>query len=68
MVYSPTSETFSINIDSIKTEKITANWYDPTSGNYTAFALSAPKTTAVVEFTPPTTTDHTDWVLVLESE
>lgn len=65
-VYTPTGLPFIVDVSRIAVHggsKIKASWFDPLSGRYQSFAISEGKEITV---TPPTSSTHTDWVLVLE--
>ncbi|KAI1852281.1 hypothetical protein JX266_002459 [Neoarthrinium moseri] len=67
MVYTPTGDPFSIDIQSLSGCNVEASWYDPLSGKYTAFKHSQCEDTGHIRhFTPPQALEHNDWVLVLD--
>ncbi|KAI8624264.1 putative collagen-binding domain of a collagenase-domain-containing protein [Xylariaceae sp. FL1651] len=64
IVYTPTGKPFGINTSVLKSQNMTASWYDPLSGTYTAVSAGLGSTRT---FTPPSNNSHSDWALVLES-
>lgn len=64
IVYTPTGKPFEVKTSVLKSSKIKASWYDPTSGKYTTFSAGKGSTQT---FTPPSSSDHNDWALVLEA-
>ena len=69
LVYLPTSRTLTVNLAAL-TGAVTARWFDPTTGGYTAIPGPLNGTfphTGVQRFTPPGTNaaGDGDWVLVL---
>ncbi|KAL4908782.1 hypothetical protein BDW74DRAFT_165536 [Aspergillus multicolor] len=64
MVYTPTSEPFEIDTGGLTSCDAESTWYDPLSGEYTAFDFDG--CGEVVRFEPPAVYGHADWVLVLE--
>jgi hypothetical protein len=68
MVYTPTGKPFSIKTDTLSGRQVQANWFDPTNGSYTPFKYPMSSPNAAVMFTPPSASDHSDWLLVLETE
>jgi hypothetical protein len=71
IAYIPPAYTGSIIVDmSAMKDKITARWFDPTSGDYSMIKNSAFTNKGTHEFIPPgkNTSGANDWVLVLESK
>lgn len=68
MVYTPTGEPFQIETKSLISCDVEASWYDPLSGAYSQFSYTqCGESVTVKTFTPPTTSGHADWVLVLDA-
>ncbi|MBM3860706.1 MAG: DUF4038 domain-containing protein [Verrucomicrobia bacterium] len=60
MVYSPFGKPFKVRMN----KKVKASWFDPRTGKMTAmgeFVIAGER-----EFTPPTSGENNDWVLVLD--
>ncbi|HEX5167949.1 MAG TPA: glycoside hydrolase family 140 protein [Cyclobacteriaceae bacterium] len=66
LVYTPTGKAISINAKSLRGKKLTATWFDPRTGNYTSILTSRKK--SVMTFTPLSSGETLDWVLVLEMD
>jgi hypothetical protein len=68
MAYMPTLRTFTINMAQLS-GAVTARWYDPASGSFTAIAGSPFANSGSRAFTPPGNNSEgsPDWVLVLEA-
>jgi hypothetical protein len=66
IVYTPTGAALTLNMAKM-TGTVTARWYDPTSGAFTAVA--GPLSTTSQSFTPPgkNSTGDSDWALLLEA-
>ena len=65
MIYAPVGREFSVRMDAIKGNKVTAWWYNPRNGKATkigAFANDRKERT----FIPPDKGEMIDWVLVLD--
>lgn len=66
MVYTPTGAPFKISTSNLNItggKLVKASWFDTLNGTYTGFdwTVSGEST-----FTPPKSTTHVDWVLILE--
>jgi hypothetical protein len=71
IAYIPPAHSGNIIVDmSTMKEKITARWFDPTSGDYTSIKDSSFTNKGRHEFLPPgkNKSGENDWVLVLESK
>jgi hypothetical protein len=66
VAYSPMGEPFSINLDSLKSNHITAKWFDPRYGTVSTFQKA--DVLSVKTFTPPNSGSGNDWVLVVSAE
>lgn len=64
MVYSANGRPIRVRMDKLNGLKLRASWFDPRSGRITA--IGEVSTTGEGEFTPPTSGDNNDWVLVLD--
>ncbi|PSR80799.1 hypothetical protein BD289DRAFT_54814 [Coniella lustricola] len=67
MVYTPTGLPFEITTSSLVSCNVKASWLDPTIGNYTSFSYEQCGDNTAYTFTPPLSSQHTDWTLVLEA-
>ena len=73
VIYTPISTTLTVNMTKFS-GPVTARWYDPTTGNFTATSCTSAApcaNTATLNFTTPTGphtdgTNANDWVLVLQ--
>jgi len=65
VVYSPMGEPFTMNLDSLASHRITEKWFDPRYGTY--FTIHSADTRSVKTYTPPSSGDGCDWVLVVET-
>jgi hypothetical protein len=69
LVYIPSARTVSIDLDRLRGPRMSARWFDPTSGRF--MAEDPPqRNTGRVDFTTPGLNDRgqDDWVLVLEAK
>jgi hypothetical protein len=66
LVYTPTGKTLSINTKSLKGKRLTATWFDPRTGNYTSILTARKK--SIMTFTPVSSGETLDWVLILEMD
>lgn len=68
MAYLPTQRTVTVALTQLS-GMVTARWYDPSNGTFTAIAGSPFSNTGAQNFTPPGTNSEgsPDWVLVLEA-
>ncbi|GAB1192904.1 hypothetical protein APSETT444_002103 [Aspergillus pseudonomiae] len=67
MVYTPTGKPFQIETMSLGSCNVQASWYDPLSGAYSKLDYTqCGENTIIRTFTPPRTSGHADWVLVLD--
>ncbi|MBM3887571.1 MAG: DUF4038 domain-containing protein [Verrucomicrobia bacterium] len=64
MVYSPSGKPFKVRMDKIAGAKVKASWFNPRNGE--ASAIGDFTNTGEREFTPPTSGENNDWVLVLD--
>ena len=64
MVYTPAGRPFSVRMDVIAGEKVTAWWFDPRSGSATRIGEFDSEGTR--RFHPPAPGEYLDWVLVLD--
>jgi len=53
-------------MDKLAGPKVTASWFDPLTGE--TMSISTFPNSGNHEFTPPTSGENNDWVLVLESK
>ncbi len=65
MVYAPVGREFSVRMDVIKGNKVTAWWYNPRNGETTRIATYN-NDRKERSFSPPDKGEMTDWVLVLD--
>lgn len=67
-IYAPTRRTMSVNLSRMSGPNVSARWYDPSNGTYTAITGS-PLPAVSTSFTMPTANadGSADWVLVLQS-
>lgn len=68
MAYIPMQETITVDLSQLSGQ-VTASWYDPTLGTYTAVSGSPFANSGTMQFTPPGTHSDgaADWVLVLRA-
>jgi len=64
MVYSPLGRPFRVRMDKLAGSKVRAFWFDPRTGKTTA--IGEFPNNGEREFTPPTSGETNDWVLVLD--
>ncbi|KAF2664135.1 hypothetical protein BT63DRAFT_460439 [Microthyrium microscopicum] len=65
MVYSPTGKPVTVETKSLSIGQVKASWYDPTNGTYSSFEYLTGGSSQRL-FSPPKSTTHPDWVLILE--
>jgi hypothetical protein len=65
MVYSPSGKPFKVRTDKISGAKVKASWFNPRDGKTTA--IGEFPNTGEREFTPPTSGEGQDWVLVVDA-
>jgi len=65
MVYSPLGRSFRVRMDKLAGSKVRAFWFDPRTGKTTA--IGEFPNTGEREFTPPTSGENNDWVLLLDN-
>jgi len=67
-IYLPDARLFTVNLAKLSS-KVTARWFDPTSGQFTAVAGSPFSNGGQQDFTPPgkNAAGERDWVLALEA-
>lgn len=66
MVYTPTGLPFEVNTDGLASCSVQASWLDPVVGDYTLFSYEQCGNITAQTFTPPASSEHADWTLVLE--
>lgn len=64
MVYTAAGKPFTMNMGRVKSDRLTASWYNPRNGESTQIGNISNKGT--IKFTPTSTGYGQDWVLVLE--
>jgi len=64
MLYFPTGKPATIRMDGVSGGKIRTWWFDPREGKVTEAGMFA--SSGVKEFTPPSSGENNDWVLVLD--
>jgi hypothetical protein len=64
MVYAPVGRSFSVHLDALEAARVKAWWFDPRNGQVRAIALYPAK--GEQKFTPPSSGEQSDWVLVLD--
>ncbi len=69
IAYTPSVRTITINLGQLAGPKVTARWYDPASGNYSAITGSPFSASGSQTFRPNSnnSANFGDWALVLES-
>jgi len=65
LVYLSKGQKVTIVMNKIDAKRVTASWYNPRNGNFTAIGTFSNK--GIREFTPPTNGVDNDWLLVLKS-
>ncbi|MDR2233098.1 MAG: glycoside hydrolase family 140 protein [Tannerella sp.] len=65
MIYAPVGREFTVSLDAIKGNEVTAWWYDPRNGKATLIGTFA-NDRASRTFSPPDKGEMMDWVLVLD--
>lgn len=63
-IYTPTGRTLRVRMDKISGDKVSAWWYDPSSG--ASYSIGVFSNKGVMEFRPPTSGPEEDWLLVLD--
>ena len=63
LVYSASGQLLSVDLSKL-TGTVSANWYDPRDGSYTP--IDTYPNTGTRDFTPPSSGEGNDWVLVLD--
>lgn len=63
LIYTPRGESFTLNKNIIKAERLKETWYDPRYG--VAYQIKEQDTGGIQTYTPPTNGRGNDWVLVL---
>jgi hypothetical protein len=66
LVYLPAGKTVEVVMNKLAHQKVNASWFDPRTGESKAIGSFA--NTGTREFTPPSSGENNDWVLVLESK
>ena len=66
VAYSPRGEAFTLNLDSLHYNHISETWFDPRYGTY--FNIHNANTLSIKTYTPPTTGDCDDWVLIVKTQ
>ncbi len=64
LAYTPKGKAFSVDLSVIRTGRVLARWYDPRNGDWLPIGEFRGKRSQY--FTPPSTDDQNDWILVLE--
>jgi hypothetical protein len=68
MCYAPTGRTLTVDLTKLSGPNVTARWFNPATGVYTAIAGSPFAANATHSFaTPAGGTNQPDWVLLLQS-
>ncbi|HEY9696147.1 MAG TPA: glycoside hydrolase family 140 protein [Trichocoleus sp.] len=65
-IYTPTGMPFTVNLEKMRGNSVSAYWYDPRQGTRTA--VDEVPTTNFQEFTPPSRGRGNDWILGLDSD
>jgi len=65
MVYAPAGREFSVHMDVIRGDKVTAWWYNPRNGKATKIGTFANERNERI-FIPPDKGEMIDWILVLD--
>ncbi len=65
-IYSPRGERFSIDKSRIKAKGVKQTWYDPRYG--VSYYIHTSDNSGIQTYTPPTSGDVDDWILILEDE
>jgi hypothetical protein len=63
LIYTPRGESFTLNKNIIKAERLRETWYDPRYG--ITYQIKEQDTWGIQTYTPPTSGRGNDWVLVL---
>ena len=63
LVYSPRGESFTLNKNVIKAERLRETWYDPRYG--VSYHIKEQDTWGIQTYTPPTNGRGNDWLLIL---
>jgi hypothetical protein len=66
VAYLPFGHPVIVAMSRLAAPKIRAQWYDPRQGTW--IAIGPYSNSGIVEFTPPSTGEQEDWVLVLDDE
>ncbi len=66
IVYTPTGQPVTVDLQQLASGNVTARWFDPASGAYVGPSEGVEKSAHV--FTPPRRDTDEDWVLVLRAE
>ena len=64
MVYSAKGEPFTLNLDSLASNHVNELWFDPRYGSFFTFRRGI--TLSIKTFTPPSSGEGNDWILVIE--
>jgi len=65
LIYLPTGKGVTVRLGHIRAEKVKAVWYDPRNGQ--AFTIGVFTNSLQLPFTPPTSGQGNDWILILEN-
>ena len=63
-IYTPLGKPFKVRMDRISGPQVKASWYDPRTGKWQAIGQFANQ--GEREFTPPSSGEDNDWILVLD--
>lgn len=65
-IYTPQGKSFTVDMSTILSKRVKASWFDPRYG-VTAF-IHTGENAGMQTFTPPTSGQGNDWILILEDE
>ena len=66
MVYLPVGKTVTVDVSSIPSRRVTCSWFNPKNGETTHVERLRKKDQ--MQFTPPTSGDQNDWVLIIDRQ
>ncbi len=66
LIYSPKGEPFTLRLTALSGPRVRESWFDPRYGTRNEFHVGAVR--AFQTYTPPSSGDERDWLLVLECE
>jgi hypothetical protein len=64
VVYSPMGEPFTLNLDSLSSNRSSDTWFDPRYGTF--FNIHQGDVLSVKTYTPPSSGEGNDWILVVD--